>query len=108
MVSDLEKVRLLLAEVFELSKKQFKYFEENRLVEMLECQKDRAVIFNELSALSLDKYVEEPMVRQLVDKVLLQNKDLNLNIETTIEEHKQKVSSIQKGSAAMRAYSESR
>ncbi len=105
MVSDAEKAAVLLAEVIELSTRQIGHFEANRVVEMLQCQQERTEVFNALVELPLDEFAEEPQVKGLIDKVLEQDRVLSLNIESTIAEHKQKISSIQRGTIAMKAYS---
>ncbi len=105
MVSDAEKATVLLAEVIELSTKQVEHFEANRIVEMLKCQQERTAVFSELLELPLNEFAAEPQVRRLIEKALEQDKALSLNIESTVEEHKQKIAAIQKGTLAMKAYS---
>ncbi|MBE9528980.1 MAG: hypothetical protein IME99_07050 [Proteobacteria bacterium] len=105
MVSDVEKAAVLLAEVTELSTRQLEHFEANRIVEMLQCQQDRTVVFNSLVELPLADFASDPRVKSLIEKVLAQDKVLSLNVESTVEEHKQKIASLQLGTIALKAYS---
>jgi hypothetical protein len=105
MVSDIETAAVLLAEVIELSTRQLVHFEGNRVVEMLQCQQERKAVFDSLVELPLAEFASDPRVKGLIEKALAQDKAITLNVESTIEEHKQKIASLQLGTIAIKAYS---
>lgn len=105
MVSEVETAAVLLAEVIELSTRQLVHFEANRVVDMLKCQQERKAVFDSLVELPLADLASDPRVKSLLEKALAQDKALTLNVESTIEEHKQKIASLQLGTIAIKAYS---
>ncbi len=105
MLSGSKRVGPLLDTVLELSITQLEHLKNNRLVQMLECQQQRTDIFSKLAELCLGKYIKEPEVKEVMEKILAHDKELAINIEATVQEHKKTISTLQKGSAAIKAYS---
>jgi hypothetical protein len=95
----------LLKRVLALSRLQSGHLMENRLVDLLKCQEERDGIFAKLREYPDDSYRDTPGLKALVKEVLDNDKRLTLNAGTTLSELKRKMSKVQRGAKAVKAYS---
>ncbi len=95
----------LLKRVLALSRLQFGHLLDNRLADLLKCQEERDGIFVKLREYPDESYRETPGLKAIVNEILDNDRHLTLNAGTTLDELKKKISKVQRGVKAVRAYS---
>ncbi len=95
----------LLKRVLALSRLQSGHLMNNRLADLLKCQEERDGIFAKLREYPDESYRDAPGLKALVQEILDNDRRLTLNAGTTRDELKKKISRVQRGTKAVRAYS---
>ncbi len=94
----------ILKRVLDLSRLQVGHLAENRLVELIKCQEEREVLFESLREYPDESY-KAPGLKILLKDILESDRSITLNAESTMGKLRGKLSQINKGSKALKAYS---
>lgn len=100
-----DDLKTALVRLIELSRRQKALVDENCLDGLLERQRERDEVFKTLQAgLTKDLCDMDPEVKALVETALAEDRLLTLSIESLMADVSGRLVKVQKGSAAVKAY----